>query len=289
MMIYFIFAAFLAGFLLSIICKRLNFFKVAINEYLIWIGFPLLVYTSLEKLDIGFNKFLLAGALYYIISNIIVYKLIGLTNFPDKKKSSLLLSAVYSNTAYVGIPIAFSLFGVIGASLMAVLTVISAALHYSIGIYFSNKYIGRGGSEYAILEVIKFPLFWGLIVATLLAKLINYNPDWLISFSKLPVYLSPFLIGMTLHIKNIDSLYLWGFFLRFFASPLIALIILAIFPLDTNERLIILLASLLPSALANTSLAIKFKFDEEFTSGFASFSTAIFLAGLTFLKLLKFY
>ena len=128
-------------------------------------------------------------------------------------------------------------------------------------------------------EVLKFPLFWSILIAFILSFFVTnvQIPEELFQFSKSAIYLAPFVIGLTFRLEKVEFPYFYGFIFKFALMPLLAFLVLLIFNLPQIQQNTLLLLSVMPPALTSTLLAIKYRFDERLISGFTSYSTLAFL------------
>ena len=287
-MIYFILAAFALGIILNYTYTRAKVVKDYANTYLIWFGLPLLIFLSLVRnkgniADFGF--FIVISSVFLLIINLVHFYVVRKVKISEKKKASLFLTTTYPNTAFLGIPILTFFFQETGALLAATFTIVTLIFHFSLGVYFSNRYLKKSRS--ALSEVIKFPLLWGTVIALVLSFFVQSAPEWIFLFSKSAIYLAPFVVGLAFKIGKIEGTYIYGFALKFLVMPALLFAFLFLFALPAPQKLALLLLAALPPGLTSTMLAIKYRFDEEYAASFTSYSTLIFLVIILIVSLLS--
>lgn len=267
---------FIMGIILNYAYPKSGIIKKYVNIYLIWVGLPLLIFTSLVNSNISIGKPGIICLVLMTILNLIIYWIVSLLEYPSKEKSSLFMTSVYGNAGYIGIPVSFMFFQDKGVGLMSIFVVIVGLLHFSLGIFLSNRYMKKKKKQSALLDMLKFPLFWSFILAFILSNFISAIPNWITIISKSAVYIAPLVIGLAFRWEKIRWSYLHSFWLKFILSPIIfSIVFITNLPLD--YKLILMLLSILPPAFATTSIAIRYKFDEEFAAGFTSITTLLFL------------
>ena len=181
-MIYFILLAFAVGFLLNHVWSKAGLVKRYLNEYLIWFGLPLFTFVTLVVSKIELGLLFATSSILIIVFSLLVYFIVSLFRFKNSKKASLFLASTYGNSGYLGVPLSFMFFGAIGAAIAAIFAFVVSLVQFSLGVYLSNKYARQKAS--AIKNLLKFPLFWGILIAFTLSYFIHHVPDWLAVFSK---------------------------------------------------------------------------------------------------------
>lgn len=282
-MIQLMFLAFVAGLLVSLVSRKIEMLKKWINGYLIWFGLPFFIFTSLINTEIQIGKFLIFSLAFLIVINFIVYFCILPLKLTPQKSASIFLGSLYGNTGYLGVPIAYLIFGSDGAVLAAIFTLMLSIIHFSLGIYLSNKYVKKGRP--AFIDTLKSPLLWGMILALILSRYLNSLPLPFFALSGTVVYIAPFLIGLSLRLGKIDKSYFYALVLKFIFVPLLFFVFLLMVNLSDFQERLLLFLSFLPPAFASTSIAIKYNYDDAFLANFTSISTIIFLVFILMAKM----
>lgn len=184
------------------------------------------------------------------------------------------LPVLFMNAGNMGIPLAHFAFGEPGLQRATLLYIISASLHYSLGIYILS---GRA----SWWEIFRIPLIYatalGLIFSFWQIPLPEpiFRPLWLLGYSTIPLVLVS--LGYRLH--NLRP-QIWnhsfgGVLIRLvggFASAYLTVTVLGI--QGINRQLILLYGSL-PSAVVNFVLTEKFNQDPELAASIVFLTTLL--------------
>ncbi len=272
-----VFISFLFGFVLSHL-RISHKIKSAVNNYLIYFGLPLFIFSSITSLkNFKFGNIVLLAFLIITVASIISYVVFKNSNLSRKRKASLFLCSVFGNTGYLGIPLCYAFYGDIGGGIASIFSVVNGVLHYTIGVFFANSIYRKG--RYALNEALRFPPLYAAVFAFIALKLDFLLPKLIKDFSLSAIYLAPFVIGISFKYVKFDRSFLSASLFKFIFLPLITF--LSAFPLFKNAYLYsFILLAFVPPALTNTLIAVKYKFDDSFAAELTSLTTAIFLFGI---------
>lgn len=275
---------FLIGGLLQHFWKRAANFREVINKYLIYFGLPFLIVISLvsnptKKL---FNYALIIAVLL-VLTNIVIFFLVKILRLTPVQKGSIFLCSTYGNWIYLGIPLAYALFGSVGLILASVAGLIKGIFHFSLGIYLSNLYTKNGST--AIKRVFKTPLIYGFLIAFLLAQFPLRIPDFLLWGASSAIYLAALVIGLSLSFERFEKSLIWGAVFKFGVWPILTLLFLLFLDLSSLEKKILLFLAFIPPAIVNTNLCLEYNLDYKFASNFITLSTVGFLIIVFLLKI----
>lgn len=279
-MIYFI-----AGVISSILLpKAVKIILTKIlNKYTITIGLPLLMISAFSKANFNFMiPFIIATVIGFTFANLGTYVFFRVQKNSSQIKASSFLSGVYGNSAYLGIPLVAFFWGESNIAFASAFTMIASIFHYTFGIYLSNKYFGR--TRFAINKLFFSPLFYGTIIAIIIASFNIIVPEIVNTIGFLTIYAAVFLTGIIVwnkdifNFKQIIKILSFIGIARFVIVPLIFLIAGLFIGLHNKELLILLLLSIMPPALTNLNLALEYNFDEKLVAtAVAVFTILVFL------------
>ncbi len=255
----------------------------------------LLVHTALTQLSISFfrdnylNIILAIGSILAVnFVGILVAKLLKLKGLD---RGQFLAMASFSNVIFIGIPMITGIFGSQAIPYLMLYYVANTVTFWTLGIYQLSKSTGRGMDAKSILKVFNPPIV-GVILAFILlwkgVSLPNYVMNSLGYLKDLTTPLSLIFMGSTigdLSFKNIGSpvTTVTILLLRFLISPVIILIMLRTFSINSELGKVFIVCSGLP-VMTNTALAV-----ERYggNPSYASFMTA--LSSILFIFVMPFY
>lgn len=255
----------------------------------------LLVHTALTQLSISFfrdnylNIILAIGSILAVnFVGILVAKLLKLKGLD---RGQFLAMASFSNVIFIGIPMITGIFGSQAIPYLMLYYVANTVTFWTLGIYQLSKSTGRGMDAKSILKVFNPPIV-GVILAFILlwkgVSLPNYVMNSLGYLKDLTTPLSLIFMGSTigdLSFKNIGSpvTTVTILLLRFLISPVIILIMLRTFSINSELGKVFIVCAGLP-VMTNTALAV-----ERYggNPSYASFMTA--LSSILFIFVMPFY
>ncbi|MCF7861000.1 AEC family transporter [Candidatus Woesearchaeota archaeon] len=248
-----------------------------VNNYLMYIGLPLLIFLAfLNSVDIDYGKIILIGTVFNLIALVLFYFVISIMNIDVKRKASMYLCTTFGNYGFVGIPFGIIFFGDIGGSVAAIMSIITALLHFTIGVVLANSFLKK--KEYSIKSLLN-PISLGILLAFILSRFNMQVPELIGQISSLSTYLLLFVIGMSIEFKHPGRGYISSFIIKFIAAPTIMIILVFLLGVSKySDYYPLILLSFMPGAMSNTVLASKYKFDDTFASNLVSVSTFIVVA-----------
>jgi len=190
-----------------------------------------------------------------------------------KQRSALFLCSIYGNTAYIGIPILYVIFGSIGSAIASIFSLVILFFHYTLGLWIANYY---SHGRTTMRKLLHSPFLWILIFVSILSFFSLKIPPWIDTVSETGAYIAVFVVGAALVFKHLNFRTFQYSLLKLIAAPLIMLLITLVLRIEQFWPLVLLAA--MPSAFTNTSLAIEFKFDEKLTSSLTTVGTLLFIA-----------
>ncbi len=142
------------------------------------IGAPLLVFTTLVKLEMALTEFLEFGlmalvALFTFIPIGFIFLKILKLDYRD-----YLPALIFPNTGNMGLPLCFFAFGQEGLTLALAFFTVYAILQFTLGVWLAS---GSG----SISQLLKTPLIYAVILATLIQATSIPVPEWITSTTEL--------------------------------------------------------------------------------------------------------
>jgi predicted permease len=248
-------------------------------RYVMTVSLPSLTLMTIGTLDLRKAHFDIAVIAWLVMSGgaIISYITGKALDLKEKSLRSFMLASTFPNTAFLGYPFAFSLFGSAGLSY--------AIIYDQMGMFPFFITIGffiAGGKE-SLLQMLRFPPLIALVVAFLL-NWAGFPPSGkmaeilgAVGWTTLP--LTIFIIG--LKVRFIPLADMKGVFaclaLRMLVMPLLLFFILYLTGKVGVPYSVALLESAMPPALTTGILAIQYRLDEDLAVSCISIGTVISL------------
>ncbi|WP_461829160.1 AEC family transporter [Aquifex sp.] len=272
--------------------KRLKVFsekdaQVFVN-YVIYFALPLTIIKNFTGINLDKNLIHIPLFAWFsiIIGLITSYFLGKLLSLPENSLKSFMLISSFGNTAFLGYPFSYALFGEKGLTYAIIFDQLgSFTLVITLGLFIA---IGR----FDVKELVSFPPFIALCLSLLLH---NTNfPEFLDYFlqvssaSLIPVIL--FSLGLKFEpLKGFSSpkALMAALFIKMVLLPLSTLMLLKLFSLKGEVYKVILLESGMPPMVFAGVLALKYNLD--FRLAFSAITLGIPLSFITiplFLRLL---
>jgi predicted permease len=242
-----------------------------ISDFILYISSPCLIITSLigQSFRAGEMAFLVGTDLLFIF----IPGIIGLLFIDRSRDRSLFLPIMFQNTGTLGLPLALFAWGEPGLSKAIVLYATTAISMYTVGVWISAGV--RGFSE-----IFKLPLIYAVTVpfimnatGTAMPEAVARGVD-MVGQSTIPLLL--FVLGVFLsRARRISfSRTAAGVLLRLGAGFAIGVTVVTLLGVGGVTGKVILLYSLMPSAILTTVLADKYGGDPE-TIAAVVFTTTI--------------
>lgn len=231
-----------------------------ISDFILYIASPCLIITSLtgRSFPAGELALLVVTGLLFIF----VPGLIGLFWIDRRNERSLFLPVMFQNAGTLGLPLALFAWGDVGLSKAIVLYATTAISMYTIGVWIS---VGLRGFR----EVFKLPLIYAVIVPFVLNATGRALPEAvakavdMLGQSTIPLLL--IVLGAFLSQTHKISLSrtIRGVILRLGVGLVIGISVVSLTGVAGVTGKVILLYSLMPSAILTTVLADRYGGDPE--------------------------
>jgi predicted permease len=257
--------------------------------YVINISLPCLTLMAIGRLDLKHAHFDIVAIawLTMTVGVIAAYAVGSLAGLEEKRLRAFMLAATFPNTAFLGYPFAFSLFGSAGLSY--------AIIYDQMGMFPFFITIGffiAGGRE-SLRHSLRFPPLIALIAALLLnwggippsgplAKIIGA-----VGWTTLP--LTIFIIGLKVRLTPSSDIrpVLLCLFLRMMALPALLFLILHLMGKSGLPYKVTLMETAMPPALTTSILALQYRLDEDLAVSCISLGTVISMVLFTIAMALK--
>jgi malate permease and related proteins len=253
----------------------------AITEYVVYLGAPALVFTSLATkplyaVDIAVIAVGALGILAGVGLLIFVYRSItGLVS------AGFTLPVLFMNAGNMGIPLALFAFGEPGLQRGTLFYVVITLVHNTLGIYLLG---GHGGAR----EIFRLPLIYAAVLG-LVCNLFQFKvpppifePLSVLGLSVIPLML----VSLGYRLRSMESFTfghaLAGAAIRVIGGFAAAYALVTLVGIDGINRQVIILYGSLPSAVINFMLTEKYGRDPELAASIIFFSTVLCLLSVPF-------
>lgn len=210
--------------------------------------------------------------------------------YPRKQKSVLSYGMICSNSSFVGLPIAETLFGDLGVMYTSVFQIPIRFTMWTAGLALFTS-VNR---KDAFRKLVKHPcivsIFIGILLMLLPIPLPAFLDNTIYAISKCTTPISMFVIGSILADAPVKSLFskpvLYYTFLRLLAFPLLVYLVLLPFHLDSLSVNIAVLMTGMPAGSTGAVLADQYDCDAPFYSQLIFTSTLFSIFTIPLLTLL---
>jgi malate permease and related proteins len=271
--------------------------KASHLEFLIiYFTAPILLFTEMAKADLSnLSLSSIVGisfacmALYFVVSYAMSRKL------DDKAKGTVVLNATFINSIFLPFPIIFAFYGDLSIALLFALP--TMIVHNTIGVFLAS-YWGHGKiSRNVLIKAVTYPPLLGFLVGILAQPLLATHLttpafEWLHNLGLTTIYLSLIYVGLAIPISK-DSLFVFRNRVtriitlnRLLISPILMLILIAIFKTTGVVNGNLLIMSLMPPAVTNLLMVSRFGLDVKSTCQSIFLPTLMSLAIIFVLRLL---
>lgn len=268
-----------------------------LNEYVVKIGFPCLIFSTLVKLEWNVQlhgKLLVANSIFVLFCfalAIVVSRFLGLS---AKMKRTLFLAGAYGNIAYLGIPVVEMFMGKYYLPEASLITACYLFWIFSVGmIYLEYSRNGVVDVKLVFKNLIKNPIIVAVIagifvlMVNLKMPVILLKPLQMISASVTPVIL--FSLGIFLGNSAFGKLKLWTPVLILTAfvliiKPLIYFLTIKGFNYSVQAFHVSILDAGMPLAITPFALSKDFDLDADFLAKGIVLSTILSLITLSLLQ-----
>ncbi len=255
---------------------------VKLNVYFL---LPILAFWGLLTQDIDI-KILKVPILYLIISLValVITTYIAKKNFTDQRDISIVsMASVTGVTGSIGIPLGIAIFSKSSVIYTSLINTVSMLFVYTVGVYIYSR--GAYGIKKSLLNVFKMPIIWASFMA-ILFNILNIEINRSI-FKTLEmgaygaIVMQLIVFGIFLkeaRLKRVSFKLLGTVMsLKFLLIPLVATIVLYIFPLQKLALNSIMLEVIVPIAITNVSLASIFNCKPSTVTSLVFVSSIIFI------------
>lgn len=251
-----------------------------LSDYILFIASPCLIVSSLTGRS--FPRYEMALLIGTDLLYILLPGAVGLMVLDRKRERSLFLPVMFQNTGNLGLPLALFAWGEEGMSRAVILYATTAISLYTFGVW-----IAAGAKRWR--EVLKLPLIYAVIVTIVLNDLGYALPVPLdeaidmVGATTIPLLL--FVMGVFLSRAHTVSpgKTMKGVLLRLGVGFLTGIAVVVIFGASGVTRNVILLYSLMPSAIITTILVEKFGGEPELVAAVVFTSTVASLIAIPIL------
>ncbi len=178
-----------------------------------------------------------------------------------RDRSIATVAALIGNTGNLGIPLGITLFGEGSVAYLTLINLVNVFVVYTLGVFYYSR--GKFSVTNSLMNILKLPVLWAAFVAIAL-NLNGYHPSPMVdktlmmgayaSMTIQLVLLGIYLYGIKITHLNL-RLTLWITFAKLILVPLIAFGVLHTMTLPLVIKEMVLLAFLVPLAVANVNLA----------------------------------
>ena len=286
-------------------------FSKGISNLVLYIAQPALIIYSYIDFDGKFSDIwqnLLAVFFLSIFAHALfsVIALLFFRNAPDSKRRVLRFVTVFSNAAFMGIPLVQAILGSEFAIYASIYNITFNIFLWTFGVYLctsgrcdedeDSDAAHKGGPLKAAIRLIIHPVTLASIVGiSLLAFGVNTKSfdlglfeDSLFMLKNLVAPLSMLVIGLKIANVNFkqafNDVYLYFFlFLRHFLLPLAVIIYIQILgvigiPISDDAALVTVILAATPAATSAAMFAVKYDCDVEYTTRLVTISTLLSIA-----------
>ncbi|MBW2975124.1 AEC family transporter [Candidatus Woesearchaeota archaeon] len=243
-------------------------------DFTIYIAAPCLIFYSIAESSFVFNEFFV---IFFAVASVLLFgallaylwfKLAGLDH------RGLYLPLMFPNTGNMGFPIILFAFGMEGLAKGVIYSTFTSLFLFSLGVYI----VARKAN---LKEVFRLPLIYAVVLGILFSvlnlklPLAVMNPVKMLGDTAIPLQL--IILGFSLSSVKIKSIKLsvLGAIFKFISAFLIALAFVSIFGISGLTRKVILLQSIMPSALFCIILSEKYNRDSSLVASTVFISTLL--------------
>jgi predicted permease len=265
-----------------------------LNEFVVQIGFPSLIFSTLVKLDWNLElhgSILLVNSIFVLLCFVLALLVSTLFKLEKKMKRTLFLAATYGNIAYLGIPVIDMFLGKDYLPEASLITAVYLFWIFTVGmIYLEYSITGNVKLNVVFLKLLKNPIIISVIagIIVLVFKIdlprVLVKPLEMISASVTPVIL--FSLGIFLGNSRIGPLKEWipVFILVIFVlliKPVLFLYGVKTLSFPINSFHTSILDAAMPLAITPFALSGDFSLDADFLARGIVLSTIFSLVSLS--------
>lgn len=250
-----------------------------LSTILTWLGMPFLILSGTLNIDFSgdFVRSLLIVGVGGILFNILMIFLSAcLTKTDDRKKRGIMrFSMAYTNSGFLGIPLASAVFGSSSVIVIYIilLNIISNLFLFSVGVYLISGDKRHIQMKKALLNPVLVAFILGIVLN--LSGAVKAVPEILIYSDYFKPIVTPIamtVLGIKLGTVRFSSLFSRGgmyytSLIRLVVFPVLAVLLLwlagLVIPVDTDMLLGMLIGFACPTAAMATALSEKYDGDTE--------------------------
>ncbi|MBB6450652.1 hypothetical protein HNR44_002642 [Geomicrobium halophilum] len=262
-----------------------------VSTVAIYVMTPCLVFETIYHATLDMQYvYMLIFAFTLLFSLVLINKIIAFFfRLSPETETGIILSTSFMNVGNYGTPIVLFAFGEEGFAYGVSLMVIQSVIMNSFGVYFASK--ASGNMRQALKTVLTMPATWALIAA-LLAKLIAYEMPMavtgvteIVGAATIPTVM--IILGMQLANIPLQG-FEWGKIsysavVRLLVSPLIAVGITSVLPVDPLLAQVLILTAAMPSAANIVIFAVQFNAQPRLVSSTTFVTTLLSILTVTVL------
>lgn len=286
-----VFLIFLVGYVGQ---KRIGFEVRSLSVMALYLMSPFLAFRTFYQTTLDMTYlYMVVYSLGLCVVLIFIVKIIGkISKYSESQTCGLILASAFMNNGNYGTPVALFAFGAVGLDYAVVLMVIQSFLMSTVGVYYAAK----GGNEkrdikHAFGAVARMPIIYGAMFGMLFQLFSITIPDSFVEgidfLANATIPTIMLVLGMqlaTITFKKIPyrnvSLAL---IIRLFISPILAMGIVLLLPIDSLLMKIMILMAAMPTAANTTMYSLQFQTEPNLVSSSTLLSTVFSLVTLPIL------
>ncbi len=283
-----------AGILLGL--AKIGVKQSHLQFLIIYITTPIMLFAEMLKADLsGFSFGSVVGMSLVYLALCLIVSYAMARKMDDRAKGTVVINASFINSIFLPFPIIYAFYGDLSIALLFALPTMIA--HNTIGVFMAS-YWGHGkiGKQVAV-KAVTYPPLLGFLAGTLARPFLSGFVateafGWLSNIGLSTVYLSLIFVGLAIPLSK-ESLFVFrnriaGIITlnRLLISPILALIVIAIFNTTGIVNSVVLIMALMPPAVTNLVMISRFNLDIKSTCQSVFVPTLLSLAIIFILRLL---
>ena len=266
-----------------IVGKTMSINSKSVSDLSIYVFSPALFFYSVStsELDLDdFGRIVVFSFTLFLVYALFVWTTGKLFKWEGAYQNTMMLASGFPNAGNYGLPIILFAFGEAGLAIGIIYLVMQSLLMNSAGVFYASNHQHVPKKD-ILLTVVRMPAFIAILLALLL-KIIGIpvpaaieSATGLLGQASIPVMLT--LLGITLasvQLKKVATFIGTAVLLKLIAFPALAFVLLQfLYPADTLEAKVLLVAAATPTAATTTLLAIKFNMNPDLVSSAMFVST----------------
>ena len=283
-----------AGILLGRV--KIGLTQSRLEFLIVYITAPIMLFMEMLKADLGgFSLGSVVGMslVYLVLCFAVSYGMAR--KLSDQEKGTVVINSTFINSIFLPFPIIYAFYGDLSIALLFALPTMIA--HNTIGVFMAS-YWGHGKiGKQVLVKAITYPPLLGFLIGLLARPFLSSFAatqafGWLSNIGLSTVYLSLIFVGLATPLSK-ESLFVYrnritGLITlnRLLISPILALILIAIFNTSGIVNSVVLIMALMPPAVTNLVMISRFNLDIKSTCQSVFAPTLLSLAIIFILRLL---